>query len=194
MQVQGRVAKCDAIVGAVGTGKTTFLRESVVMPMVAAGHRALIVTPDAKEWSDIEILTSYEDIATFTGIKRMIYKDGRLEKIREYYSNGVLVFDDCRLYINAQSDDFMRWLQIRRRHQGIDLFSVFHSLAQIPPIYFTFISNLVLFHSLGNIKKRTNEIDDYILQEVAKAKAEILNEVEKGNKYAKKLISFDKRF
>jgi len=194
MQGQERVAKCDAIVGAVGTGKTTFLRESVVMPMVAAGHRALIVTPDAKEWNNIEILTSYEDIATFTGIKRMIYRDGRLEKIREYYSNGVLVFDDARLYINAQSDDFMRWLQIRRRHQGIDLFSVFHSLAQIPPIYFTFISNIVLFHSLGNIKKRTNEIDDYILEEIAVAKAEILKEVQNGNKYAKKLISFDKRF
>jgi len=191
---QPRVAKCDAIVGAVGTGKTTFLRESVVMPMAQKFHRVLIVTPDAKEWSDIDILTSYEDIATFTGIKRMIYKFGRLEKIREYYANGVLIFDDARLYINAQSDDFMRWLQIRRRHQGIDLFSVFHSLAQIPPIYFTFISNIVLFHSLGNIKKRTNEIDDYILEEIATAKSEILKDVEKGNKYAKRLISFDKRF
>jgi hypothetical protein len=190
----GIVAKCDVIVGAVGTGKTTFLRENVVMPMVKAGHRALIVTPDAKEWSDIDFLTNYEDIATFTGIKRMIYKYGRLEKIRDFYNNGILVFDDARLYINAQSDDFMRWLQIRRRHQGIDLFSVFHSLAQIPPIYFTFISNIVLFHSLGNIKKRTNEIDDYILAEIAKAKAEILNEVNKGNPYSKRRISFDKRF
>ena len=190
----GRIAKCDAIVGAVGSGKTTFLRESVVMPMSEAGHRVLIVTPDVKEWSEVDILASYEDIETFTGIKRMIYKPKRLENIQKYYSNGVLVFDDCRLYINAQSDDFMRWLQIRRRHQGIDLFSVFHSLAQIPPIYFTFISNIVLFHSLGNIKKRTNEIDEHLIQEIAEAKSAILNDVNKGNPYAKRLISFDKRF
>ena len=32
------------------------------------------------------------------------------------------------------------------------------------------------------------------LDEIAKAKAEILTEVNRGNPYAKKLISFDKRF
>ena len=194
MQTGNKVVKCDVIVGVNGTGKTTFLRENIVIPMSKAGNRVLIVTPDICEWNDISLLNNYEEIATFTGIKRMIEKKGRLEKIKKYYSDGVLIFDDCRMYINAQSDDFMRWLQIRRRHVGIDFFSVFHSLEQIPPIYFTFISRIILFHSLGNIKKRGNEIDDYILAEIAKAKAEILNEVNKGNPYAKKLISFDKRF
>ena len=116
------------------------------------------------------------------------------ENIKKHYANGVLVFDDARVYIHAQTNDFMQWLQIRRRQVGIDLFSVFHSLAQIPPVYFSFSSNLWLFHSLGNIKKRTNEIEDYVMEEIAVAKAEILKEVNAGNKYAKRLIVIDKRF
>ena len=189
-----RIATCDILVGVVGTGKTTFLVNSIVKPLSAKGSRILIVTNgDGKDWQDVDYLTDYEEIKTFTGIRKMIYKKGRLEKIQQYYSNGALIFDDCRVYIQAQTSDFMNWLQILRRHVGIDLFAVFHGLTQVPPVFFTFASNLVLFHTLDNIKRRGTYIEDYLFDEINIRKSLILKEVNKGYRFAFEIIKLDKR-
>lgn len=192
--MSNRIPTCDILVGVNGAGKTTFLREHIVNPLTEKGHRILIVTnADNQDWKNVDFLKDFAEMETFTGIKKMIYKKGRLEKIQQHYSNGALILDDCRLYIQLQTTDFMNWLQVLRRHVGIDLFCVFHGLTQVPPVFFTFSSSLILFHTLDNIKRRGYYIEEYLFNEIQEKKVKVLNEVNKGNKYSFEIIKLDKR-
>lgn len=192
--MNNRIATSDILVGVNGTGKTTFLHENIVNSLSKKGERILIITnADNTDWKDVKFLEDFKEMETFTGIRKMTYKKGRLEKIQQYYSKGVLILDDCRLYIQLQTTDFMNWLQVLRRHVGIDLFCVFHGLTQVPPIFFTFSSNLILFHTLDNIKRRGLYIEEYLFNEIQAKKAKVLNEVNNGNKYHFEIIKLDKR-
>ena len=116
-QEANRIATCDILVGINGAGKTTYLKNNIVDVLSRKGKRILIVTnADNTDWLNIETLNSYKELETFTGIRKMIYKKGRLEKIQQHYSKGALILDDCRLYIQLQTTDFMNWLQVLRRH------------------------------------------------------------------------------
>lgn len=187
-----RYPLCSILVGINGTGKTSFVK-NILEHTVNAKNRALIVTPDPAEWRAVEEVSGRE-IATFKGIRKIIYHTDCMSEIQTYYSNGMLVFDDARVYIHAQSDDFMQWLQIRRRQVGVDLFACFHGLTQVPPVFFTFASNMVLFYTKDNIKRRGEYVDESDFQAIQEAKDRIAKKVEGGNPYYYEIITLDKRF
>jgi hypothetical protein len=180
------------LVGINGTGKTTCIKK-LLEKTVTATNRALIVTPDPAEWRMLDEVSG-QRIATFNGIKKIIYHQNCMAEIQRYYSNGMLVFDDARVYIHAQSNDFMQWLQIRRRQAGIDLFCNFHGLTQVPPVFFTFATNLVLFYTKDNIKRRAEYIDEQDFDDIQDAKERIAKKVAAGDPYAYEIITLDKRF
>lgn len=180
------------LVGINGTGKTTFLKQ-ILLRTVNENNRALIVTPDPTEWKGVKEVKG-ADIATFSGVGKIIYFKGCMELIQRYYSNGIFVMDDARVYIHAQSDDFMTWLQIRRRQVGIDIFAMFHGLTQVPPVFFTFATNLILFYTKDNIKRRAEYVDENDFNEIQEAKQRIARKVEAGNRYYYEIIKLDKRF
>lgn len=183
---------CSILVGINGTGKTSFVN-NILQQTVNDNNRALIVTPDPTEWRQIEEVAG-RDIATFKGIRKIIYHTGCMEEIQRYYHNGMLIFDDARVYIHSQSDSFMQWLQIRRRQVGVDFFCMFHGLTQVPPIFFTFATKLVLFYTKDNIKRRAGYVDDADFAAIQEAKARIAKKVEAGNPYSYEIITLDKRF
>lgn len=160
---------------------------------VNAKNRALIVTPDPSEWRCVNEVAGTE-ITRFKGIRKIIYHSGCMDEIQRYYSNGMLIFDDCRVYIHAQSNDFMQWLQIRRRQVGVDLFCNFHGLTQVPPIFFTFATNMILFYTKDNIKRRAEYVDEEDFNNIQEAKARIAKRVAAGDPYACEMITLDKRF
>ena len=180
------------LVGINGTGKTTFLKQ-ILLKTVNGNNRALIVTPDPTEWKGVPEVRGNE-ISTFSGIRKIIYYKGCMEEVQRNYSNGMFIMDDARTYIHAQSDDFMTWLQIRRRQVGIDIFAMFHGLTQVPPVFFTFATNLILFYTKDNIKRRADYVDDEDFEEIQAAKSRISERVHKGEKYAYEIIKLDKRF
>lgn len=186
-----RYAISSIICGINGTGKTTFLKK-LLSELVQVGNRVLVVTPDPIEWKEATPIRSWTELYNFEGMRRIVYSESTMDNIRKYYSNGVLVFDDARTYIRAQSNDFMQWLQIRRRQAGIDLFSVFHGLTQVPPVYFTFATNLILFYTKDNIKRRGDYIDDSDFELIQAAKRRIERNI-KINPYAYEIVKLDKR-
>ena len=193
--MENRQAKTDIFVGINGTGKTSLLKE-VITQMNNSGHRILIVTPDALEWRDVPTISNKlkHHIKTYVGMRRIVYYDNCLEDVQKYFSNGVLVLDDARDYIKAQTDSVMRWLKLRRRQSGIDLFAVFHGLSQVPPEFFTFTSQMWLFYTTDNLKRRSECLEEHLYTEIQNEKQNILKEVENGNQYARRLITLDKRF
>lgn len=190
--MDNRYAISTILCGINGTGKTTMLKK-ILEKMRSFGNRILIVTPDPIEWQEAQPINKWAELKYFDGMRRIIYSPETMNKIQQYYSNGVLVLDDCRVYIHAQSNDFMQWLQIRRRQAGIDLFSVFHGLTQVPPVYFTFATNLFLFYTKDNIKRRGEYVDEADFEAIQSAKLRIAQKVENGNPYAYEIVKLDKR-
>lgn len=187
-----RYPVCSILVGINGTGKTTFIKR-MLERTVTESNRALIVTPDPAEWRAVTEVSGTA-ITRFKGVRKIIYHRGCMSEIQQYYTNGSLVFDDARVYIHAQSDDFMQWLQIRRRQVGVDLFCNFHGLTQVPPVFFTFATNIILFYTKDNIKRRAEYVDEQDFAEIQAAKARIAKRVADGDKYAYEIITLDKRF
>lgn len=162
MTTEERTAKLTILLGTNGTGKTTLLQR------ILAGSRqkSLVITPDDIEWRQCgePLALATPDDFTFSGIRRHIFdparRGGTLDRL-EYFRRGVLVFDDCRAYLHAATDERIRQLIIRRRQRMVDVFAVGHGFNEVPPVFFTFASEIILFRTTDNIARRRNCLKDY---------------------------------
>lgn len=189
-----RVAVSDIFVGINGTGKTTAAKK-LITNMVQRGNRALIVTPDYTEWQEVRLITSRGELQDFAGVRRIVcdgsdkkYVKETFEGILANYRNGILVLDDARVYVQAQATQFMITLQIRRRQFGLDIFSMFHGLTQVPPIYFTFCTNLFLWYTQDNIKRRNEYITHEIFKRIEEAQKRIAQKVATNPHYNERIV------
>ena len=155
-----RSTKLIIVLGYNGTGKTTFTKKLVNVEIKKPTGKALIVTPDDNEWNDLPMneLNKKVDF-DYKGAKRTIYlEDFTLERIKQYYHNGLLVFDDCRSYFTSSVTLYLHNLLIRRRQKMLDIVAVGHGFTEVPPKFFTFCSDIVLFQTKDDIFKRKNDI------------------------------------
>ncbi len=166
-----RATKLIIVLGYNGTGKTTFVKK-IVMNELKHKRRALIVTPDDIEWNTIEMVNPRfpERIRNYVLARRLIYEDGILPIIANNYRNGLLIFDDCRAYLTAQTDSDLHNLLIRRRQKMIDIIAVGHGFTEVPPKLFTFASEIVLFRTIDNIDRRKNVLKDFAAMQAAQAR------------------------
>lgn len=155
---QKRACKCTIFLGTNGTGKTTTLTQL----MTATHERALIITPHDGEWCDFPInpLKTKEDFM-FEGIQRHIFDPNYTLKAIQYYKCGSLVFDDCRAYLRASTNDIIHTLMISRRQRAIDIFAVGHGFTEVPPVFFTFATDYFLFKTLDSVKRRKEVLGQF---------------------------------
>lgn len=164
-----RAAKLIVILGFNGTGKTTFLKKLIHNELKKPDSHILIVTPDDIEWTMFpEVHPRFPwRVADYVKARKLIYEDGCLNTISENFRNGLLVFDDCRAYLTAQTDKELHNLLIRRRQKGIDIIAVGHGFTEVPPKFFTFMSELVLFKTIDNIDRRKDVLNNFELMKEA---------------------------
>lgn len=173
--MQERTSKLTIVLGFNGTGKTTMLRRI----LEGSGQRALVVTPDDIEWTDVPATTlSRKEDFVFDGIRRHIFDPDRTLDLIAYFKKGILVFDDCRAYFNDSTDPRVRQLLIRRRQREVDIFAVGHGFTQVPPVFFTFASDYILFKTVDNIDRRKDCITNF---DFLKASQHYVNEKAKTN-------------
>ena len=162
-----RAAKCTIVLGFNGTGKTTYLRNTLQSLWVTAKNRGerlkiLIVTPDDAEWTQFpENLLQTPDDFVFDGIQRHIFDEQHTLNILAHYKNGIIVFDDCRCYFKDNVDPRITELLIRRRQRAVDVFAVGHGFTTVPPKFFTYYSDAVLFRTVDNIDRRKDCITNF---------------------------------
>lgn len=168
-----RAAKCTLVLGFNGTGKTTFLRQLFLRMLSATQERGgrlkiLIVTPDDTEWQEFpENALATPDDYIFDGIQRHIWQDivgedkhYSLERIA-MFTNGIVVFDDCKVYFGDNLPQEIVNLFVRRRQRSLDVFFVGHGFTTIPPKAFTYYSDAILFRTVDNIDRRKNCINNF---------------------------------
>lgn len=183
-----RKTQLNLVVGINGTGKTTFLRQNVV----ERRPKVLVITPDECEWRQLPVVEQPRDIFYLNGAARMIYRDeNTIQTAIRYYSGGALILDDAMAYLGFQTPDTMRYLYIRRRQRGVDVYLVAHGLRQVPPQAFTFGSYLVLFATTENFTSRRKELDPEIYNRIIEAQSQMNTEARRGNPYGYKIIKLD---
>jgi len=157
-----RQTKLIIVLGYNGTGKTTLVKK-LVLDSLKRRDRALIVTPDDIEWQPVPLVHNKfkHRIERYVGARRLIYQKGDLELIASHYKSGLLVLDDCRAYLEARTEPEMHELLIRRRQRMIDIIAVGHGFTEVPPKFFTFSSEIILFRTIDNIERRKNVLKDY---------------------------------
>lgn len=181
-----RKTQLNLVVGINGTGKTTFIRQNIVEKR----KKVLVITPDDSEWRQLPTVSTPEEIYNMQQPSRLIYADGCMEMVTRYYFGGALVLDDAMAYMKFQTDDTMRFLYIRRRQRGVDVFFVAHGLRQVPVQCFTFGSYLFLFATTENFSSRKKELADDIFKKILTAQTE-LNRNCHRNPYAHTIIKLD---
>lgn len=185
-----RKTELNLVVGANGTGKTTFLQKEVLKIRT----KNLIITPDPAEWKQYNTITTPDEIRNLQGTARIIYEDSStLQIIKENFFGGALILDDAMAYLNEQTPGMMQYLYIRRRQFGIDLYIVAHGLRQLPPKCFTFVSWLILFNSVENFSARKQELISELYNKVVEAQTRISKKVQAGNPYYYEILLMDQQ-
>ena len=162
------------IVGKPGTGKTTVLRR-ILHKALANRRRALIVTPHENEWEDIPFVCPRfpERIRTYKGARRLICHGEKdiLENIKENFVNGFLIFDDCKAYIRPGDRVYMEQFLLALRQKDVDFACVGHGFTTIPPVFYAFATDFIVFATTDNPKKRKDDVMNF------EALEKVVNEV-----------------
>lgn len=165
------------LVGTNGCGKTTALKNIVA----ATNRKCLVITPYDNEWTEYPMvtLTDASDFV-FTGIRRHMYDPKRTMQVLKYFQNGIIVFDDCRAYVKAGVQDQIHNLLMGSRQRRIDVYAAAHGLTEVPPVFYTFVTDFVLFQTRDNPKRnRLSVIRD---PEALLAKVDEVNKIATGLK------------
>lgn len=166
------------LLGTNGTGKTTAVKNIAK----ASGQRVLVITPDDREWTEYpltELRSGHSEDFQFAGIRRHIWNDKHTLKMLQYFQNGLIIFDDCRAYLRASTADEIRQLLIRRRQRNVHIMVSGHGFTEVPPVFFTFATDFILFFTRDNIKRREAYIRNF---EAVQNKQEEVNAIAKGLK------------
>lgn len=163
-QPTGRKPMMCMVLGTNGTGKSTLMREILDK---CNEKKALIVTNHIEEWRDIpEVDLSKREHFTFRGIRKTrcfppTKTDiGTLAKLK-YFRKGIIVFDDCRLYMkDAKTDGLIEDLLISYRQLEDDIFVVAHGFTKVRPVFYTYVSNFILFRTLDSVAYRKMELGE----------------------------------
>ena len=185
--MERRKTELNLVVGINGTGKTTFISDEIV----SKSQKSLVVTPDGAEWKHLPIIAP-DELRTFTGSGRIIYENKEtLELISKNFHGGNLILDDAMAYLTNQTPEIMRYIYIRRRQFGIDIYIVAHGLRQLPPQVFTFASYLILFNSTENFSVRKRELQPELFNRIELAQKNIAKIVSLGNPYYYEIMLLD---
>lgn len=165
-----RQTKRIVIIGTNGTGKTTLLHKIIQN----AQQKTLIITPYDNEWNErdpngnelfpLTTLSRPEDY-NFSGARRHIFDPERTLKCITKFTRGMIVFDDCRVYLDAKTDKSIHSLLVSSRQKMVDEVFVAHGFTEVPPKVFTFATEYILFRTEDNITRRRIFVKNYPLIE-----------------------------
>jgi energy-coupling factor transporter ATP-binding protein EcfA2 len=163
-----RQSRCTIILGTNGTGKSTLTRKIIDR---IKGRSVIVIDFEGFErtWRSFPTINPTPKTLTALGkkarkVKIILAQYDRIEVLNNLYKyahNCIIVFDDCRLYLKANTDEHIEKILIRRRQRMFDLFFVAHGFTEVPPRVYTFTSHLILFRTEDSVSRRRENLKDY---------------------------------
>jgi len=152
--------KLIIVLGTNGTGKTTLLSQFIKNE----SKKTLVIAPDDKDWINIPLIANFQNSSLkYNGVLRHIWEDKTdLDTVTDRFKDGLLVCDDCRSYFSSGNiDKGLHKLLIRRRQMQVDILVAAHGFSEVPPKFYTFATDIILFKTNDNVASRKNVIKDY---------------------------------
>ena len=178
-----RDAQVTIIVGRNGTGKSTFCEKIIK----AINQRALVVTYNGmpkiwRPYKEVDVRKP-KAMAFKKGIRQVVAaryeesakKNHVFQHIYTNFRNGIIIWDDCRGYIDASvdRDRYFRQLMLDFRYKMLDMVFVVHSPSDVPPRLWGFTTTAwigatdalvnrsqVKTHSAGRIIAAQEEVNE----------------------------------
>ena len=145
------------IIGTNGTGKSTISKKLVLNEIKKPDGHAIIVTQHLNEWTNLEDVNRRfidKRVGEYAKARRLIFQKGDLQYLEQSFRNGLLLFEDCRMYLHSATDEELHSMLIASRQRSVDIVAVGHGFTEVPPKFFTFSTKIILFKTRDNIKMR----------------------------------------
>lgn len=152
------------ILGKKGTGKTTYIKR-LINKSLEAKRRVLVVTPNFDDFQGIPLVhPNYPHrVATYKGARKIVCVADKkaIDEICKDFRHGLLVFDDCRAYIDDKPSTYLKAMLISARHYDVDIIAVGHGFTTVPPQFFAYATHFMVFATTDNPINRKNNVRDY---------------------------------
>lgn len=179
-----REALYTLVVGAPGFGKSTWIKKHLIKsPRKDVLLFKSNLSIDDKATLDFKLIKPGD---TYTGgwarISDLVieYEDF-LQWVLDNFRNGAIIVDDAAMFEADNMTPIFKKLMINRRHLGIDIYYVYHSLTDVPIRHFKYTNNIVLFHTADNMSYKLSRLPAGKL--LTEAKENVAKLVQAGYKY-----------
>jgi hypothetical protein len=133
------MANSIIVVGKTGSGKTHYLRNSILTNQ----KNYIIFDLYGNEYQDLNII-DINKISDYKGGKaRLVLNknlfDNSIDFVDSFWrdltklNNTTFIMEDATIFLNSQQDKRVMQLLIEKRHPNMSYVWLFHSVAQIPP-------------------------------------------------------------
>lgn len=190
---KGRSTYGISCTGVTGSGKSYKAKEVAKKIAKSSNNKVLVITPSGsgKSWDNCkEIAPTKKDLSFKSGWKKILYKKHfsrknkifPIQKIFEYFKNGIVIFDDCKSYMSSDWERTPGLVEFLgdHRHNGVDFFFIAHQPAHIPVQVWTYITSSFVFACPFKVEER--HINNANVSKFLKAQKEINKEFAKKYK------------
>lgn len=159
------MSKCIILVGATGTGKTTYVKQNILSNLPRMKKLIYDVNNEYKEYRG----------SIFMPIKDFLKKANEC-------TNTIIMYEEATIFFkhNNQSTDITEQL-VRKRHTNNLFIFNFHSLRQVPLYILDFCNYIVIKNTVDNHKNVEDKFKDF---EAIYQAFERVREESNTNKYA----------
>jgi ABC-type Mn2+/Zn2+ transport system ATPase subunit len=144
------MAQSIIIVGATGTGKTTFVKNIIKK---VPNKKALFIYDVNNEYRDY-FPYPLQSVSDF------------MEKT-QFISKGVFVLEEATIYLNNRSsNEYLTQLLVRKRHTNNTILLVFHSMRAVPRYIYELSNTIVIFKTNDAADMTSRELKDDRLEDI----------------------------
>lgn len=179
------------VIGTNGTGKSTLLHNT--LKKSTKNRPAIVIDnegwePTWRRYPRLNIANKASVQEHRKGIKVVVYsayetKEGNpvLDYLLSYAYDGIVVFDDAKMYMQQAPKHVITKLMIRSRQRWLDLHFVVHGFSDVPPTLFTYVTTIFLFRTRDALKRKAQNFMNPEL--VMRAQKEVNAKAKKDRHY-----------
>lgn len=193
---KGRGTKVATFTGVTGTGKSYLAKQKAKKLSNEGKVLVLTYTGSGTSWDNCKKIAPTAKALSFRRGWRKIHvaeweddKENDLFKaIFKHYKNGLIILDDCRMYLEGNWENIkgLKHIFNDHRHLGLDVFLIAHAPNHIPRQLWAYVQHSFVFGCTFNFKK--NELNCSEPEKFMAAQAQVNKKFKQKSKEANKKV------